>query len=100
MIGVDVSRRALVTYAILCMIYSYYVLIHPALLMSTISIPLTPELEQFITETTTKTGLTKADVVRQALRHYAEAQAVERVLLAAAEPSLDGELADLVRQLG
>jgi predicted DNA-binding protein len=67
--------------------------------MSTISVPLTPELEQFIKETTNKTGLTKADVVRQALRHYAEAQAVERVLLAAAEPSLDGELLDLMQQL-
>jgi Arc/MetJ-type ribon-helix-helix transcriptional regulator len=67
--------------------------------MSTLSIPLTPELEKFVEETTKQSGLTKSDVVRQALRFYAEEQAVRKVLLAAAEPSLDGDLSDLMKKI-
>ena len=67
--------------------------------MSTLSIPLTPELEKFVTETTKQSGLSKSDVVRQALRFYAEEQAVRKVLLAAGEPSLDGDLTDLMQKI-
>ena len=67
--------------------------------MSTISVPLTPELEKFIAETTKSSGLAKSDVVRQALQFYAEEQAVRKVLLASAEPTLEGDLSDLMKKL-
>lgn len=67
--------------------------------MSTLSVPLTPELEKFINEATKNSGLTKADVARQALALYAEEQAVRKILLAAKEPSLEGNLKDLMDQL-
>jgi len=68
--------------------------------MTTLSVPLTPELAKFVEETIKSSGLTKADVMRQALTLYAEEQAVRKVILAATEPSLDGDLKDLMKQLG
>lgn len=68
--------------------------------MTTLSVPLTPELAKFVEETTKSSGLTKADVMRQALILYAEEQAVRKVLIAANEPSLDGDLKDLMKKLG
>lgn len=67
--------------------------------MSTISVPLTPELAKYIEEATKSSGLTKADIMRQALKLYAEEQAIQKVLLAASEPSLDGDLTDLAKKL-
>jgi len=67
--------------------------------MSTLSVPLTPELEKFITDTVKSSGLTKSDIMRQALTLYAQEQAVQKVLLASHEPSLDGDLRDLLTQL-
>ena len=67
--------------------------------MTTLSVPLTPELAKFVDEVTKSTGLTKSDVMRQALTFYAEEQAVRKVLLAAQEPSLSGDLKDLMNQL-
>lgn len=67
--------------------------------MTTLSVPLTPELAKFIEETTKNTGQTKADIMRQALTLYAEEQAVRKVLIAASESSLEGDLNDLMRQL-
>lgn len=67
--------------------------------MTTISVPLTAELEKFVQETTKKTGATKADVVRQAIKLYAEEMSVRKVLIAAKEPSLDGDLVDLMKQI-
>ncbi len=67
--------------------------------MTTISVPLTPELAKFVEETTKSSGLTKSDIMRQALTLYAEEQAVRKVLLAAAEPSLDGDLDELMKML-
>jgi len=67
--------------------------------MTTLSVPLTPELAKFVEETTKRTGQTKADIMRQALSLYAEEQAVRKVLLAASEPSLDGDLRDLMSKL-
>ena len=66
--------------------------------MTTLSIPLTPELATFIAEETKNTGLTKSDIMRQALKLYAEEQAVRKVLLARAEPSLEGDLDELAKQ--
>ena len=67
--------------------------------MTTLSVPLTPELAKFVEETTKRTGQTKADIMRQALTLFAEEQAVRKVLLAASEPSLDGDLGELMKKL-
>ena len=67
--------------------------------MTTLSVPLTPELAKFVEEATKSSGLTKADIMRQALTLYAEEQAVRRVLIAANEPTLKGNLADLLQQI-
>lgn len=67
--------------------------------MSTLSVPLTPELEKFVDEATKSSGLTKADIMRQALTLYAEEQAVRKVLLAASEPTLKGDLEELMDQI-
>ena len=67
--------------------------------MTTLSVPLTPELAKFVEEATKSSGLTKSDIMRQALTFYAEEQAVRKVLLAQHEPSLDGDLRDLMQQL-
>lgn len=67
--------------------------------MSTLSIPLTPELEKFVLDTVAESGLTKADVVRQAIKHYARELAVQRVLRAAQEPTLTGDLDELAALL-
>lgn len=67
--------------------------------MTTLSIPLSPELAQFVEKTIKETGQTRADVVRQALRLYAEEQAVRKVLIATSEPTLSGDLADLLKKI-
>jgi len=67
--------------------------------MSTLSVPLTPELTKFVEETTRKTGATKADVMRQALTMYAEEMAVRKILSSTNEPSLEGELSDLMKKI-
>lgn len=67
--------------------------------MTTLSIPLNTELAQFVEKTIKETGQTKADVVRQALKLYAEEQAVRKVLLAEAEPTLSGDLDDLLTKI-
>ncbi len=67
--------------------------------MTTLSIPLSPELALFVEKTIQETGLTRADIVRQALKLYAEEQAVRKILLASSEPTLTGDLDELLRQI-
>lgn len=67
--------------------------------MTTLSVPLTPELAKFVEEATKSSGLTKSDIMRQALTLYAEEQAVRKVLLAASEPTLQGDLRDLMNKI-
>jgi Arc/MetJ-type ribon-helix-helix transcriptional regulator len=67
--------------------------------MTTISVPLNSEQAKFIEEATKSSGLSKSDIMRQALTMYAEEQAVRKVLLAESEPTLSGDLRDLVKQL-
>ena len=68
--------------------------------MSTISVPLTPEQEEFI-EKYIKEGRAdnKAQVMRRALVKFAEDEAVEAVLRAEREPTLRGNLDDLVKEV-
>jgi Arc/MetJ-type ribon-helix-helix transcriptional regulator len=67
--------------------------------MTTISVPLNSEQAKFIEEATKSSGLSKSDIMRQALTMYAEEQAVRKVLLADSEPTLNGDLRDLMKQL-
>jgi molybdenum cofactor biosynthesis enzyme MoaA len=67
--------------------------------MTTLSIPLSPELALFVEKTIRETGLTRADVVRQALKLYAEEQAVRKILLASSEPTLSGDLDELLSHI-
>lgn len=72
--------------------------------MSTISVPLTPELEKFI-DRMIKNGdaANKADVVRKALRRMSEEEAVNRILSAQKEinlgKGLKGDLRELLKKL-
>lgn len=67
--------------------------------MTTLSVPLTPELAKFVEEATKSSGLTKSDIMRQALTLYAEEQAVRKILLASSEPSLKGDLRELMSKI-
>ena len=67
--------------------------------MTTLSVPLTPELAKFVEDATKNSGLTKSDIMRQALTLYAEEQAVRKVLLAMSEPTLKGDLRTLMNQI-
>lgn len=67
--------------------------------MTTLSVPLTPELAKFVEEATKSSGLTKTDIMRQALTLYAEELAVRKVLIAASEPTLKGDLRELMSQI-
>lgn len=72
--------------------------------MSTLSIPITPPLEEFINRMV-KSGAaaTKADVVRKALACFEEEQAVADVLRAEQELKegkiLRGDLREIVRRM-
>lgn len=68
--------------------------------MSTLSVPLSPHLEEFITEQVKK-GLAsnKAEVVRKALKLLEEEEAVMAVLKAEKEPTIRGDLRKLIKKI-
>lgn len=72
--------------------------------MSTLSIPLPPNLEEFV-DHSVKNGFapTKAEVVRKAIRRLAEEQAVNDVLEAQREVKegkiLRGDINDLLKKI-
>ncbi len=72
--------------------------------MSTLSVPLTPKLEEFINDQV-KSGraANKADVVRRALIAFTEEEAVQEVLLAQKEiregKGLTGNLRELMKRM-
>ena len=72
--------------------------------MSTLSVPLTPQLEEFI-NSQVKSGraANKADLVRRALRSLSEEEAVQEVLLAQKEiregKGLSGDLRELMKRI-
>ncbi len=68
--------------------------------MPTLSVPLSAELTKtidFLVES--GVGSNKADVVRRALKFFAEEEAVQAVLRAEQEPSLEGDLDELARRI-
>lgn len=68
--------------------------------MSTLSVPLSEEMQKGI-DSLVKRGVAanKAEAVRQAIKMYLEAQAVEDVLKALNEPDLEGNLDELAKKL-
>ena len=72
--------------------------------MSTLSVPLSPDLESFISDMVQRgVAQNKAEVVRQALTHYKEDQALAAVLKAEQEVQegkvLRGDLDDLASRI-
>ena len=72
--------------------------------MSTISVPLTVELETFINDMVSRgEAANKADVVRRALKRMSEDEAVEAVLKAEREidagKGLEGDLDELLAKI-
>lgn len=71
--------------------------------MSTITVPLTPELDLFIEEGIREGFSSKAELVRQALTFYKEELALRRLLSARQEvkegKALRGNLRDLVKNI-
>ena len=68
--------------------------------MTTISVPLSPELMKALQHLIDQgVASNKADVLRKALKFYSEQQAVEDVLRAMKEPSLEGDLDELVKKI-
>lgn len=68
--------------------------------MSTLSVPLTPQLEEDIKELVKKGfAPTKAEVVRRAIIRLTEEEAVEEVFRAQREPMLRGDLRELMKKI-
>lgn len=68
--------------------------------MSTLSVPLPPELSKSLEDLVKKGhAANKADAARKAIKKYIEDKAVEDVLLAAKEPSIEGDLDDLLEKI-
>ncbi len=67
--------------------------------MSTLSVPLTPLLEEFINDQVRMgRAANKADVVRRALVSFSEEEAVNAVLEAQREPLLKGDIRELMKK--
>ncbi|MSU55218.1 MAG: hypothetical protein EXS46_01595 [Candidatus Taylorbacteria bacterium] len=68
--------------------------------MSTLSVPLTPQLEETVNRLVKSGyGSNKADVVRRALKRLSEEEAVNAVLRAETETTLKGNLRDLMKKI-
>lgn len=65
--------------------------------MKILSVPVSAYLEKLVNNLAKERCSNKAEVVRYALRRLAEEEAVQAVLKAEQEPTLRGELKDLVR---
>lgn len=68
--------------------------------MSTLSVPLPPELIKALEDLIKQgAGSSKAELVRQAIQKFIEDKAVEDVILASNEPSLEGDLDVLLKKI-
>ncbi|MDE2116887.1 MAG: hypothetical protein KGI79_03370 [Patescibacteria group bacterium] len=68
--------------------------------MTTLSIPVNSELESFINKMIKKgRGSNKADIVRQALERFKDEEAINAILRAQSEPTLKGNLRNLMKKL-
>jgi putative addiction module CopG family antidote len=67
--------------------------------MSTLSVPLTPLLEEFINgQVKSGRAANKADVVRRALTSFSEEEAIQEVLKASREPVIRGDIRELMKK--
>ncbi len=68
--------------------------------MATISVPLNPELQNQLDQLVKNgSGSNRADVMRRALEYFAEEQAINAVLKAQREPTLRGDLRELLKKI-
>ena len=68
--------------------------------MTTLSIPISGELEKFIEQMVKSgKGANKADVVRRAIREYKENEVLKTILQAESEPTLRGDLRELMKKI-
>jgi len=68
--------------------------------MSNVSVPLPEDMIRAVNDLIKRgVGFSKAEIIRRALQKYLEDQAVQLVLSANEEPSLDGDLDDLAAKL-
>ena len=67
--------------------------------MTTISVPLNPKVEEQLNELVEITGANRVAVIRKAIEKYREAEAIQAILIAAAEPSLTGDLDKLLEKI-
>ena len=67
--------------------------------MTTLSIPVSGEIESFINKMIRDgKGSNKADVVRHALSQYKENEVLRTILQAESEPTLRGDLRELMKK--
>ena len=67
--------------------------------MTTISVPLNDDLLKAIQRLNDQgIAANKADAIRKALKKYVEDKEVEEILQASREPSLDGDVDELIRK--
>jgi len=68
--------------------------------MTTVSVPLSAELMEMIDNLISQgIASNKAELIRMAIKQYAEDQAVQAVLTARKEPSLEGDLNELAKKI-
>ena len=68
--------------------------------MTTLSIPVSDQIKSDLSKAIAAGyGSNYADIARNAIKKYLEALAVDMVLMAQQEPSLDGDLDELASQL-
>ena len=67
--------------------------------MTTLSVPISSELESFINKMVSEgRAANKADVVRKAIRRLSEDEIVEKILRAQMEPTIRGDLRVLMKK--
>ena len=67
--------------------------------MTTLSVPISGDLEKFIERMIQEgKGANKADVVRRAIRQMSDDEAVRTILQAQSEPTLRGDLRELMKK--
>lgn len=67
--------------------------------MSTISVPLTAELMNQLDTLVKNSGASRAAIMRKALEKLAEDEAINAILVARKEPTLHGNLRDLLKSI-
>lgn len=67
--------------------------------MATISVPLSPKLQENLDKLVLDEGVSRADIVRRSIEKYLEDKAVSDILRSQKEPTLRGDLHDLLTKI-